>query len=225
MEIFIFIQKVFVFLIPGAIFVKICEYFIPHKEKHYYFQLLSMLLLSCLLFLITDIILLPIKLIFNSIIKNLYDMNIFDYIFKLDVTMSKVNFIIAIILSIILSIITIKFQYNNFIFKFLNKLKISFRVSNKDVWTNFIDDKPFVVIRDMLTENVYYGTIIEYSDDSAIRELSLKNVKVFDKESNFLYCLENLYISREHNEFTIEVYNYKNTYKKPTIKGEKSSGK
>ena len=73
--------------------------------------------------------------------------------------------------------------------------------------TTFFDSTSVVTLRDLITGNTYYGSVASYSDNSSNREIYFDNVYVYDKYSEFLYHAEGLYLSRAHNEFTIEIPN------------------
>lgn len=84
-------------------------------------------------------------------------------------------------------------------------MKLTRRIDNQTVWEHVFDDNDVIVLRDSVTGNTYYGKVYSFSDNSENREIYFENVSVFDENSDFLYHAEKLYLSRVHNEFTIEI--------------------
>ena len=69
------------------------------------------------------------------------------------------------------------------------------------------DRQPWIVVRDYVTGNTYYGKVIKYSDGTETRELLLKEVSVWSKADGE-YKMEEVYLSRLPSEFSIEIDNY-----------------
>jgi hypothetical protein len=206
MEFIEFIQKFFVFLLPGILGLIVFNYFNPCKQKHYYIEFLYIILYSFFSFLIVDSIFALIKRCIPSV--PFYPINIVTHIGTLNGEMPLVNMIAAIIVVMIIALTGTKINYRNTLFKMANKLKITYRTNNTTVWENALHDKTYVVIRDYITKNTYYGQLLEFSDASDLRELRLGSVSAFNEESELLYEVNEVFISRGHNEFSIETYNY-----------------
>lgn len=208
MEFIEFIQKFFIFLVPGILGLIIFNYYNPHKQRHYYIEFLYIILCSFFSLLTVDIVFGLIKLLFPCFIFKSLD--IIRYISTMDGTMPTSNMIFSIIIAVTYALIGTKLNYHNTLFKIANKFKITYRTNNTTVWEQALAIKSYLVVRDYVTKNTYFGQVIEFSDNSEIRELLLNNVNVYDEESNFLYHAEEVFLSRLHNEFSIETYNYKN---------------
>jgi len=89
------------------------------------------------------------------------------------------------------------------------KLNITKRIGADDIWAIFHDTyHEWVTIRDYKTGLVYFGYIEYFSDQKSYHELLLQNVSVYTAESELIYTLEKLYLSREHNEIDLEIHNY-----------------
>ena len=67
--------------------------------------------------------------------------------------------------------------------------------------------QPWVIVRDYVSGNVYYGCVTKYSDKNSLRELLLTDVKVWSKKDGE-YHMEHVYISRDSSEFSIEIDQY-----------------
>ena len=204
MEFIQFIQKFLIFLLPGIIGMFLYKTINIHKEQHYYFEFLKIIVLSFFSFLITDLLFGLIKIIFPCFIGE--SINIIKNIGSLQSEIPALNVGSSIIFAVILSCILTKAHYKNWIFKIANKLSLTRRVDNETVWEHVFDDKAVIVFRDYITKNTYYGAVQSFSDNSENRELYLKDVYVYNEYAEFLYHAEFLYLSRKHNEFCIELH-------------------
>lgn len=205
MSVLDFIQKYFVFLLPGLIGILLYNKVSIHKEEHYYFEFLKMILYSFASFLFSDAIFWIIKRFFPCFVY--HPINIINFLSSSKTNLPVANTIVAILFSILFSCLLTKANYNNWIFNIANKLKLTRRIDNESVWEHLFDTTVVVVLRDFVTENTYYGSVESYSDNSINREILFNDVYVFDKYSQYLYHAESLYLSRNHNEFTIEIQN------------------
>lgn len=93
------------------------------------------------------------------------------------------------------------------LFRFANFLNLSHRADNSSVWDYMFDRQPWIVVRDYVTGNTYYGKVIKYSDGTETRELLLEEVSVWSKADGE-YKMEEVYLSRLPSEFSIEIDNY-----------------
>ena len=114
------------------------------------------------------------------------------------------NVLAASIMGIMSVCLMTKAEYEDWIFHLANRLGLTNRADDKSVWDRVFDNGSVVTIRDMETTNTYYGEVYLFSDRGSQRELLLQDVDVYDNSSNFLYHMDFLYLSREHNRFTIE---------------------
>lgn len=95
----------------------------------------------------------------------------------------------------------------NLLFRVANYLKISYRSDNNAVWDYMFDYQPWIVVRDYITGNVYYGKVVKYSDDHEAKELLLEDVSVWSKKDGH-YKMVEVYLSRMPSEFSIEIDDY-----------------
>lgn len=127
------------------------------------------------------------------------------------------NLIAAIVSSVVLATVSVLFWDKRLLFRFANRLKITGRTDNNEVWDYMFDAQPWVIVRDYVSNNVYYGCVLKYSDNNTIRELLLIDVSVWSKNDGN-YHMEQIYIARAPSEFSIEI----DKYNKETDKNEKS---
>lgn len=125
----------------------------------------------------------------------------------------------ATIISIILAFIISYFNYRKSLNKLALKLKLTKRYGDEDVWNYLFnsDNIEWVFVRDIKADRCYFGYVPIFSDDTEKRELVIRNVKVYRNIDNaYLYDIEAIYISREHDEISIEI---------PQFVKEKDNGK
>lgn len=203
MNVLEFIQKYFILLLPGIIGMLLYNKTIVYKEQHYYLEFTKIIMCSFFSFLLSDGVFYVIQLLFPCFIFS--PIHIIEYIGSTANSIPSANVFASIVVAVVLACVLTKADYNNWIFIIANKLNLTHRTDNESVWDHFFDDAPVVTMRDLVTGNTYYGRVKSYSDNSSDREICFEDVKVFDKYSEFLYYAKNLYLSRAHNEFTIEV--------------------
>lgn len=206
MEFVNFIRTTFVFFLPGVLGMMLYNYLNPPKEFIIYVQAIKSILISFFSFLCVDGVFGLIDLRFeNRFIK---PVNIIKYITNSNTEMPISNMCVAMIFSLIIALVFTKLDSHNIIYKLAKKTNLTYKVSSKPVWETSLSQKEYVVVRDYVSKNTFYGQVIEYSDDSSIRELLLKDVSVFTEESQLLYNAEEVFLSREHNEISIEIFDY-----------------
>lgn len=203
MEIIEFVQKFFLFLLPGILGSYLYATLNVQKEQHYYFELLKMIMISFVSFLLTDILFSGIKWLFPCFIYDSID--IVHQIGTAEATIPTENVLISVVFAILMACVLTKAGYKNWLFKLAVKLNLTRRIDNKTVWEHIFDDNDVVVLRDLVTRNTYYGKVCSFSDNSENREIYFEDVYVYDEHSEFLYHAEKLYLSRVHNEFTVEI--------------------
>ena len=97
-------------------------------------------------------------------------------------------------------------------YKLINKLasliKATRRFGDEDVWDYFnrSPDIKWVYVRDLKRDIYYYGWIQAWSDPYKERELLLREVDVYKRSTaEFLYKTDVVYLSRKHDDLTIDV--------------------
>lgn len=87
-------------------------------------------------------------------------------------------------------------------------IRASKRSGDEDTWDFFNSsvDVVWVHVYDHTLDRVYYGLVKRYSDSEKPREMVLRDVQVFKISTDeLLYCKDYVYLSRDHNNWTIEV--------------------
>lgn len=204
MTVFDFIQQFILFVIPGVITYLLFCYLTGKSPFKDLLTVAIIFICSTVSFVLGNLFLMLINKIFCT------DMPLADVAQILagntkGLTVS--NVISAIIASIVIGELAVLFWDKNILFKIANFLHITGRTDNDEVWDNMFDSQPWVIVRDYVSNNVYYGCVVKYSDRTAIREILLVDVMVFSKNDGD-YHMEQVYISRAPSEFSIEIDKY-----------------
>ncbi|MDD5022069.1 MAG: hypothetical protein PHR82_08105 [Endomicrobiaceae bacterium] len=198
-----FIIHCFIFSIPGIVGVELFYYLNPHKERHYYFEIFKILLLSTFVFFIIELIaFIKYKNISQSISSPIDVISIIKNNINIDIHL----LLLASFVSIIFSFIFTWMHQSNILFKIANTLNITTRISNQDVWEHFMHQlNTQVILRDFTTNLIYEGEVSGYSDVGEVREILLTNVKIFKSDFKTKICnRDSIYLARRYNEFIIE---------------------
>ena len=204
MSVFDFIQQFILFVIPGVITYLLFCYLTGRKLLTDLFSIAIIFICSTVSFLLGNLLLLLLNLL------PFCDFQLADVAQILAGNtkgLTVPNLLAAIVSSILLGVLAVLFWDKNLLFKIANHLKISKRPDNDEVWDNMFDSQPWVIVRDYVSNNVYYGCVVKYSDRTTIRELLLVDVMVYSKNDGE-YHMEQVYIARSPSEFSIEIDKY-----------------
>lgn len=214
MTVFDFIQQFILFIIPGVITYLFFCYLTGRKLQSDLFAIAIIFICSTASFLLGNMLLLFINIVprFNFELAD-----VVQILSGETKGLTVPNLISAIAASVVLGTVAVLFWDKNMLFRLANLLKISGRTDNNEVWENIFDTQPWVIVRDHVSNNVYYGCVIKYSDRNTLRELLLMDVSVWSKNDGE-YHMEQIYIARAPSEFSIEI----DKYNKEIEKNEKS---
>ena len=115
-------------------------------------------------------------------------------------------------------------------YKFINRigklLRATRRFGDEDVW-DYLQRSPnviWVLVRDHKFDLMYYGWAEAYSDPYKVREMLLRDVKVYRNSTGaHLYNSVGIYISRKAEDLTIELVPSQKSTKGLPLKGPKDS--
>jgi hypothetical protein len=137
----------------------------------------------------------------------------FDYVEpKKDSTFLAASFFdeiaVASFLSLITSTLWLYISRFKVLTRFMQKIKATKRFGDEDVWDfTFNSDSAnveYVHLRDFDKEIVYSGWVEAFSETDKIRELVLRDVKVFNFEGVELFDTPRVYIARPMDNIDIE---------------------
>lgn len=91
--------------------------------------------------------------------------------------------------------------------KIANKIKVSNKYGDENLFSYYLNAREidWVYVRDMLNNFTYEGRVVSHSENDKMQEIVLSEVKVYRYEdSDFLYSVPTMYLSRGMGEFIIE---------------------
>ena len=205
--------KVVLILIPGLICSSILKQLSYTSCRTPFSYCVNSIILGIFVFFVLEVSLLAFNL-FVSIINGSFsigkfpNLNVWQYLYnsktEIDITELFWSYILAIPIGIFFSLIITR----NYFFRFLQKLNLTEKIGNEDVWFDFLSKKEieWAWIKDFDNDLAYYGCINNYSVPNSKREIMLNNVLVY-KLSTFdqLNELESIYIELGNSRFTIEI--------------------
>ncbi|MEE3492044.1 hypothetical protein [Ruminococcus sp.] len=204
MSVFDFIQQFILFVIPGVITYLLFCYLTGKKPLTDLLSVAIIFICSTVSFLLGNLLLLLLNLLpfFNFQLAD-----VAQILAGNTKGLTVPNLIAAIVSSILLGVVAVLFWDKNLLFRIANRFKITKRTDNDEVWDNMFDSQPWVILRDYVSNNVYYGCVVKYSDKTTTREMLLVDVNVCS-ENEGDYHMEQVYISRAPSEFSIEIDKY-----------------
>lgn len=125
---------------------------------------------------------------------------------KLKISWQEVLY--ASIIGIALALTATLFYTKRYINRFGHRINITNHVGEEDIWYFFnnLPDVEWVFVRDHKADIAYRCWIQYYSDPYKERELLLRDVDVFvNSTGEPLYHRDAVYLSRKHEDLTIEV--------------------
>ena len=204
MSVFDFIQQFILFVIPGVITYLLFCYLTGKTPLKDLLTVTIIFICSTVSFFIGNRFLMIINL-FPCVDIQLAD--VAQILAGNTKGLTVPNVISSIVASIILAELAVLFWDKRILFRIANRLRITGRTDNDEVWDNMFDSQPWVIVRDYVSSNVYYGCVVKYSDRTTIRELLLVDVMVYSKNDGD-YHMEQVYIARSPSEFSIEIDKY-----------------
>lgn len=204
MTLFDFLGQFVIFIIPGLLTFSLFCYLIGERPRAELMGVSYIFVASIFSFEIGNLIIYLINLLMSKKIKYIA---VSEMLSGINNSLSTVGMLVSCVSAILLAIIVAYLWENNIIFLVARKLRLSHKVNNLEVWQCLFDEQPWVIVRDYISENVYYGKVIQYSDSSDMRELLLSEVRVWSKKDGE-YTMEKVYLARQCSEFSIEIDDY-----------------
>ena len=204
MEMADLIQKFFLLLLPGMIGMSLYYQLNIHEKLHYYFEFLKLIGISVASYLLSDCVFFVCGILIPWFPR---PANILAELSESPVNLPAPNVFAAVFASLVIACVMTKANYEGYLFRIANRLNLTSRFDNRDVWEHLFEYGNAVVLRDMVTENIFYGKVLVASDNSEKREILMSEVDVYNQEYEWLYHADLLYLSRDHNQFTAEIQN------------------
>lgn len=212
--------KIMLILFPGIVTTKIVNRLTERKKENVGEFFIRAFVYGFITYMITYISLLIINFICKAFFygflnvsgkKDIINLEFYENILNIDenILIEYNNLLITTIFSIIFSFIISKIDNGGYLNKFAQKLKVTNKFSESDVWGNIfnnIDDIGWITIRDFEKNIMYQGWPRKFSSFHDDKELLLEEVKAFDnKTREELFYRELMYFEIKNNSnFTIE---------------------
>ncbi|SNQ43349.1 hypothetical protein [Cellulophaga lytica] len=196
--------KLIIILIPGAIATLIFGKLILHKEWSNFRFVLYSILFGIVSYLILQLIINGINLcICNdlpelTIWSNLNDASAIPY--------KEVGF--TSMISIIIAFIASMIENRKIINRIASFFGISGKYGDENLYSMFLNSKSveFIYLRDIKNQLTYHGWVKSFSENDNVSEIRLADVAVYNySDSEFLYEVEEVYLSLNKQEIIIEL--------------------
>ena len=204
-----FIKLAF-FLVPGFISWTVYSILVNRKETESISTVIRAFGCSIVDYMFGNLLIMVINAVLELIcIKTGWGaMSITEIINHPGTTIPQENLIAALIVGFPFAFALAKVDSENIIFFIAEKLNITSRSGNTEVWDNLFLAQPWIIYRDLITKHVFYGCVQEYSDKQDIHEILLSNITVWNSDGSESYSMKKVYLARNINEFTIEIADY-----------------
>ncbi len=116
--------------------------------------------------------------------------------------------VVALGVALVLAVLWLYFSNYKLIVRFLQAIKATSRYGDEDVWDYTFNSKDasveYVHVRDFANELTYAGWVDVYSDSGALRELTLRDVRVHGFDGELKYEMPRMYLARKSDDIHIE---------------------
>ena len=196
--------KLIIILIPGAIATLIFGKLILHKEWNNFRFVLYSILFGITSYLILQLIINGINI---CICNDLPELTIWSNLNKASsIPYKEVGF--TSMISIIIAFIASMIENRKVINKIAGFLGISGKYGDENLYSMFLNSKnvEFIYLRDIKNKLTYHGWVKSFSENDSISEIRLCDVAVYNyTDSEFLYEVEEVYLSLNKQEIIIEL--------------------
>lgn len=206
MTVFDFIERFILFVVPGFVGYSLFCYLTGKRQSSELFSIAYIFIISILSFLGGNMMLFLINYLPNTGFEMV---NVSQILSGDKQSLSTAGLASAIFASVIIGFLAFGIYEHDLLFRFANIIKLTNRIDNDDVWVDLFDEEPWVVVRDHVTGNTYFGKVVSFSDseDNKLREILLEDVDVYSICDGD-YKMKQVYFSRNPSEFSIEIDYY-----------------
>jgi len=202
--------KLIIILIPGVIGTIIVERLTVHKNWLPFKFVLNTILMGAITYFVYQIF------YYIPLILNVFsDYNYEPKILKVWTTLTQNNkplpfieILIASVLSIFIGYFATAIIQHKVIYRIAKIVNASKKFGDESLYSYFLtsDEVIDVYIRNIKQNLTYHGVVVSYSENDRIKEIVLRDVRVYKYESSeILYQLEKIYLSLHESDIIIEV--------------------
>jgi hypothetical protein len=213
MQITELVWKLFLMLLPGVVSTLMLRQISSSRKDGIFEFIIQSALFGIATFLLMEFGYSLFNIIKAVLLKNHklefgLNLSIWENIFDNSSKYNKVEILISYILSIPLGVFYGFLLNKKLINKLFQKLRITKRYGDNDVWSFFLNSPTtqWILVRDKSTNLTYFGKIRAYSDSAEKREILLNDVKVYTSNTwQHLYDSETVFLELDNYNFSIEI--------------------
>ena len=209
MDLIEFIQKFFLLLLPGTVGLLLYHQMNRYEERHYSLEFLKLICFSLASYYLADI---PFWILGRIPGSSLAPVNMIERIGSAEMEKLNIpasNVWAALAMAALLAFGLTKANDEELLSGIADRISQKRRErkwEQEAVWHSFAEQARVVVVRDHALGYVYSGKLEHQSTLHRRIQLHLSNVSVRDQQSRLLYHTDQMYLSREHHQLTLEIY-------------------
>lgn len=124
-----------------------------------------------------------------------------------DMTIDGQLILWATVIGVAIAIIVAAVQQKRLINKLACKIKVTKRNGNIPIWDIYHDENNgWNIVRDLKLDLIYTGYFHGFSQDTAMKELIIRDVTVYNDSGERLYEVSELYLCRQPEDIMIETW-------------------
>lgn len=202
--------KLLILFLPGAIAAIVVDKLTVHEKWTPFEFSIHSLILGFLSYMLHQIILyIYAFLTYIPNVRNNYkQLNFWSCLFDDKINISFTEIIYTLVFSIIVGFIVSALVQHKVLSKLAKQLKVSTKFGDENLYSYLLNspDVSWVTIRDKEQGVTYQGQIDSFSENESIREIALRNVKVFTYDTSELcYEVPSMYFSFNQDNIRLEV--------------------
>lgn len=198
--------KLIILLLPGAISTLIFGKLILHKEWDSFKFVLYSILFGAFSFLILQIILNLLNLVFDSFIESLTIWNTLTN--SQEIPYAEIGY--STIISVVLAFVISRIENKKVISKIAKSLGISNKYGDENLFSRFLNspNTDYVYVRDIKNNLTYHGWVKSFSESENVSEIRLCEVIVYTYiNCEKIYEVPEVYLSFNKYDIIIEKAN------------------
>jgi len=192
-------------LMPGAIAALTVEKLTSHRRWSVFAFVLYSFLLGIGTYFLHQLILVLCGYIAGCNSQSLF---FWDALFNMNIKISLQEIALTCVFAILIGYLASAIINHKLLFRSAKFLKVSKKFGDEDLWAYFLNspEVTWVWVRDHTRKLIYEGWVQSFSVESSIRELLLREVKVFSNaDGTFLYSVPAMYVSGKSTDLTLEL--------------------
>ena len=192
-------------LMPGAIAALVVEKLTFHRRWSIFSFILHSFLLGIGAYFFHQLLIYLCGLITRYNTKSLI---FWDALFNTSIKISLKEIALTCILAIVIGYLISAVINHKLLFKSAKVFRVSKKYGDEDLWAYFLNspDVKWIWVRDHTRKLIYEGWVQSFSVESSLREMLLREVKVFSNaDGAFLYGVPAMYVSGKSTDLTLEL--------------------